>query len=274
MKNKQTKVDYKLFMIDADEVFCKLIRNNLDDIKSLEHLGYATNGISGFYSIMSAKPDIIMLDYILPEIDGIALLSRIVQIKDYKPYIIMFCGAGNDIIIQQILKNGANTCCAKPYSLEGIIIKVKQTIKHLDNINHPINISETRYISPKHAVYINDTTLILRKISMPPHIKGYHYFREAIVAVIENPKKLDNMMEDIYQVIAERHDSTINNVERIMRHAVEAAWNRCKVSVIEEVFGNTLNANKDKPSKVFFVAVLGAVVLLVVLYRFLFQSFG
>jgi two-component system response regulator (stage 0 sporulation protein A) len=76
------------------------------------------------------------------------------------------------------------------------------------------------------------------------------------VAVIENPSKLDNIMEEIYTPIAKKHGTTINNVERIMRHAVEASWNRCKVSVIAEVFGNTLNANKDKPSNRELIAML------------------
>ncbi len=248
--------NYKMFMVDADEIFCKIIRNITESIYKCEHIGYATNGISGQYSIMAARPDIIFLDYILPEMDGIALLSKIRAIDGYKPHIIMFCGSGNDLIVQQILKCGANTCCAKPYSLEGLIIKIKQIIKHLDDLNTPINIGETTLVTTKHIIYVNDTTIILRKISMPPHIKGYHYFREAIVSVVENPAILDNIMVKIYAVIAKRHNSTVNNVERIMRHAVEASWNRCKVSVIIEVFGNTLNENKDKPSNRELIAML------------------
>ena len=121
-------------MVDADNIFCKLIKNTLYDIKKCEYTGYATNGISGYYSIMAAKPDIIILDYILPELDGITLLNRIDKMENYYPYIIMFCGLGNEMIVQQVLINGANICCVQPYSIEEIISLIKQAIDILDSV--------------------------------------------------------------------------------------------------------------------------------------------
>ncbi len=260
MSRSKARKTYRIFMVDADIHYCKLIRDSFYNIKRCDYIGYASNGISGYYSILASKPDIIILDYILPELDGIKLLDKIREIDNYYPYIIMFCGLGNKIIIQQVIINGANECSIKPCSVEELSKIILNSITKLDiEPNQIINIP-VKIMSEKHFVYINEATLILRKISMPPHIKGYNYFRESIVDAIEDPTVVDNIMDKIYKKIADSNNTTANNVERVMRHAVEAAWNRCRLSIIDDIFGNTLNENKDKPSNKQVIAMLSDII--------------
>lgn len=248
---------YSIYIIDSDVDFCINLKERLSDFDNSSVLGYNASGLDALSFVENKKPDIILLDCCNTEdIKSEDILKKIRAINNYSPYIMIFCSADNDELIQSLSSSGADSFCAKPYSIEGILIKVNNIIKHLVKKESSYNTSELSIVSPKHNVYLNEVTLLLRRISMPPHIKGYHYFRQAIVSVIENPSKLDNIMDEIYTPIAKKYGTSINNVERIMRHAVEASWNRCKVSVIAEVFGNTLNANKDKPSNRELIAML------------------
>jgi two-component system response regulator (stage 0 sporulation protein A) len=248
---------YSIYLIDADEQFCINLKDCLSDLDNSIFLGYSTSSSDASNFIDKECPDIIVLDCCNPkDIRSTEILEKINKNHPYNPHILGFCSAGNDEEVQRLASLGIGTFCARPYGIECISIKVNNTIKQLIKKDSSSSTNDISIVSPKHNVYLNEVTLILRKISMPPHIKGYHYFRQAIVSVIENPSKLDNIMEEIYTPIAIKYDTTVNNVERIMRHAVEASWNRCKVSVIAEVFGNTLNANKDKPSNRELIAML------------------
>lgn len=257
MKKNEIDNKYSIYMVDADEEFCTTIKECISSLDNGQFVGYESKGEKALDIITKHKPNIILMDCCnITDIKSVDIISEINMIENYDPHIMVFCSAGDDKTVQILSNYGLCSFCAKPYSIEGILIKINNIIKLFVKRESPSNISESTIVSPKHNVYLNEVTLILRKISMPPHIKGYHYFRQAIVSVIENPSKLDNIMEEIYTPIAIKHDTSINNVERIMRHAVEASWNRCKVSVIAEVFGNTLNANKDKPSNRELIAML------------------
>ncbi len=102
----------------------------------------------------------------------------------------------------------------------------------------------------------------MRTMGIPPHISGYHYLREAIVLVAEDFNRIATMMNGVYKPIAYKNESTVSRVERSMRHAVEVACNRCRVHVLEEIFGNTISSEKDKPSNREFIAAFADKVLL------------
>ena len=102
----------------------------------------------------------------------------------------------------------------------------------------------------------NDVTKMIREIGIPAHIKGYQYIREGIVMSIKDPDILNYITKFLYPAIAKKYHTTTSSVERAIRHAIEVAWSRGKIEVIEEMFGYTVSAGKGKPTNSEFIALI------------------
>ncbi|MCH5267354.1 MAG: hypothetical protein J1E62_03330 [Lachnospiraceae bacterium] len=114
--------------------------------------------------------------------------------------------------------------------------------------------------SESHGKYTGDLemdiTNILLEIGMPAHIKGYQYIREGIMMSYADPNMLHYITKFLYPGIAKKYHTTSSSVERTIRHAIEVAWRRGNMETLEEVFGNTISANKGKPTNSEFMALL------------------
>jgi len=102
----------------------------------------------------------------------------------------------------------------------------------------------------------NDVTEIIREIGIPAHIKGYQYIREGIIMAINDMNMLNYITKLLYPSIAKKYKTTSSSVERAIRHAIEVAWGRGKIEVIEEMFGYTVSAGKGKPTNSEFIALI------------------
>jgi two-component system response regulator (stage 0 sporulation protein A) len=102
----------------------------------------------------------------------------------------------------------------------------------------------------------NDITNIIHEIGIPAHIKGYQYLREAIMMAVEDMDMLNCITKVLYPTIAKKFQTTSSRVERAIRHAIEVAWNRGKVEIIDELFGYTINNGKGKPTNSEFIALI------------------
>ena len=101
-----------------------------------------------------------------------------------------------------------------------------------------------------------DVTDMIHEIGVPAHIKGYQYLREAIMMSVEDMDMLNSITKILYPTIAKRFQTTPSRVERAIRHAIEVAWNRGKVEIIDELFGYTINNGKGKPTNSEFIALI------------------
>lgn len=102
----------------------------------------------------------------------------------------------------------------------------------------------------------NDVTKIIREIGVPAHIKGYQYIREGIMMAVKDQDILNYITKYLYPTIAKRYHTTTSSVERAIRHAIEVAWNRGKLDVIESLFGYSMNSGKGKPTNSEFIALI------------------
>jgi two-component system response regulator (stage 0 sporulation protein A) len=102
----------------------------------------------------------------------------------------------------------------------------------------------------------SDVTDIIRDIGIPAHIKGYQYIREGIIMSVKDANMLNYITKLLYPTIAKKYRTTSSSVERAIRHAIEVAWTRGKIEVIEEMFGYTVSAGKGKPTNSEFIALI------------------
>ncbi len=99
-------------------------------------------------------------------------------------------------------------------------------------------------------------TDVLHQMGIPAHIKGYHYLREAIILSLADEEMLESITKLLYPTIAERFDTTASRVERAIRHAIETAWDRGDIDVLNGMFGYTVSVGKGKPTNSEFIALI------------------
>ena len=88
------------------------------------------------------------------------------------------------------------------------------------------------------------------------HVKGYQYIRDAIILVVEEMNLLGAVTKELYPLIAEKYNTTPSRVERAIRHAIELAWDRGNVEMMNKFFGYTVNMDRGKPTNSEFIAMV------------------
>lgn len=239
-----------LIIVDDNTEFRNLLTKFLLADGQYDVIGLAENGESGYKLIDDLRPQVIILDLLMPDITGIDVFTSVRVIPGYRPEVFMYSAMQSDEIIQTVLALGIRGFFIKPFEMDIFVYRLNSYLGK-DTSEFKIDLPKK---TPLHKKYMIKATNILRKLGIPPHINGYKFLREAIVIAVEDFNKINTVMTNIYKPIAFMNNSTTNNVERAMRHAITSAWNRSRVYVLEELFGNTVDVNKDKPSNREFIA--------------------
>lgn len=225
-------------------------------------VGKADNGEDAYNMIMKTKPDVVLLDVIMPRMDGISVMEKVKKNENMKksPAFIMVTAAGSENMTADAFRVGANYYVMKPFSREIIIDKIRRVTRMKENsVPH----TEVRTVNPyiNKEEYMeqnleNDVTHMLHEIGIPAHIKGYQYLRDAIVASVQDHDMLSSVTKILYPTIAKRHQTTASRVERAIRHAIEVAWSRGRLETINDLFGYTVSTGKGKPTNSEFIALI------------------
>lgn len=97
---------------------------------------------------------------------------------------------------------------------------------------------------------------IMHQIGVPAHIKGYQYLREAIILSINDSEMMNSVTKLLYPTVAKTFKTTPSRVERVIRHAIEVAWDRGDVDVLSSYFGYTIQNSRGKPTNSEFIAMI------------------
>ena len=186
--------------------------------------------------ITNTTPDIVLLDVIMPHLDGLGVLENINKIKcDKKPICIMLSAVGQDKITQKAITLGAEYYVVKPFDIE-ILIKRMRELKFYKPTQQN-NVFLTRETKPQYIELPKDSekreenlealvTNVIHEVGVPAHIKGYQYLREAIMMVVNDIDVINQITKSLYPQIASKFATTPSRVERAIRHAIEVAWRK------------------------------------------------
>ena len=102
----------------------------------------------------------------------------------------------------------------------------------------------------------------MKELGVPYGNYGHDYLVEAVGMVIDNPKFIHNATRShgLYQVVAEKVNSTPSRVSRAIRHSIESMWERGDLDVLQHHFGNTIDPNKCKPTNTEAIACIASIV--------------
>lgn len=222
-------------------------------------VGKAGNGEDLIEIIREKKPDVVLLDIIMPKLDGLTVMDRVNQDSNLrKPAFIVISAVSQEKMTEDAFELGADYYILKPFDNETVVNRIKRVrTRQLRNASKTKKISA--YESQKAYMEHNletDVTNIIHEVGVPAHIKGYQYLRDAIIMSVNDMEMLNSITKILYPTIAKRHQTTPSRVERAIRHAIEVAWSRGKMDTIEELFGYTVSGGKGKPTNSEFIALI------------------
>ena len=247
-------------IVDDNERMVTLLENIVNEDEEMEVVGTSSDGVSAIQMIQEKSPDVVLLDLIMPKLDGLEVLQKIngeITLKK-KPEFIVISAIGQENITEDAFGLGASYFIMKPFENDVLLNKVRQLrktkkYKSVHNKYHAVNEAATVYM-PRNLE--NDVTNIIHEIGVPAHIKGYQYLRDAIIMAIENREVINSITKVLYPTIAKLNSTTSSRVERAIRHAIEVAWSRGKMDTINELFGYTIHTGKGKPTNSEFIALI------------------
>lgn len=257
----------KISVLIADDnmEFATTLKKYFDQKDNMEVMAIAKDGNEAFEMIVNYKPDVVLLDVIMPHLDGIGVLEKInnTNLEKY-PFCVMISAVGQDKVTAQAISLGAQYYVVKPFDIEVLIKRIEELKSYqVPNNNSSIVVKEpkTNYINiPKFEKKEENlealVTNIIHEVGVPAHIKGYQYLREAIMMVVDDIDMINQITKQLYPEIAMKYKTTSSRVERAIRHAIEVAWGRGKLEATESIFGYTVNANKGKPTNSEFIAMI------------------
>ena len=244
------------------------VRNSLTEyfqnVPDIELVGTAENGEEGYKQICNLKPDVAILDIVMPRLDGLGLLERLAQNQSCaNTCYIMYSAIGNDKVTQKAISLGAHYYIMKPCNDYAVIADRIRQLYSFMNIPASIqSISKSNGIAKNMNMPIDENNLesvitdIIHDIGVPAHIKGYHYLRDAIIMAVNDMDVLNAITKILYPTVAKKYQTTSSRVERAIRHAIEVAWSRGKLDTLDELFGYTVSTGKGKPTNSEFIALI------------------
>ena len=245
---------------DDNERMVRLVGDIVRSDEELQVIGTAKDGVEAYELIKTAEPDVVLLDIVMPKMDGLGVMEKVNKDSTIKkhPAFIMISAIGQEKITEDAFRLGADYYIMKPFDNDMVISRIKDVKNR--NVARP---SEVRKVQPyekreelKERNLEADVTAIIHEIGVPAHIKGYQYLREAIIMSVNDIDMLNSITKILYPTIAKKFQTTPSRVERAIRHAIEVAWSRGKMDTIDALFGYTINNGKGKPTNSEFIALI------------------
>lgn len=269
------KEKISVLIADDNKEFCNILNDYLLNQSDIFVVGIARDGIEALRLIEEKKPDLVVLDIIMPHLDGLGVLERLNNMNLTNiPRIIILSAVGQDKITQRAITLGADYYVVKPFDMEVFIKRIREMFNNVIATTNDqgssarfkdIEVSRASSSFSNASVgYTNNAPLdlegeitsIIHEIGVPAHIKGYMYLREAITMVVNNIELLSAVTKELYPSIAKKYNTTASRVERAIRHAIEVAWSRGQVDTINKIFGYTIHNSKGKPTNSEFIAMI------------------
>lgn len=241
---------------DDNERILDMLGEIIEQDKDLNLVGKANNGEDIYRLIKEKTPDVVLLDLIMPKLDGLSVMEKVnsdIHITK-RPEFIIVTAVGQERITEDAFRKGASYYVMKPFQNDMIVRRIKDA-----GSGHTAAApSKTLESGIKKKEYNLETrvTDMIHEIGIPAHIKGYHYLRDAIIMAVDDMDVLNAITKVLYPTIAKMHKTTASRVERAIRHAIEVAWSRGKLDTLDELFGYTVSNGKGKPTNSEFIALI------------------
>ncbi|OLN32173.1 sporulation transcription factor Spo0A [Desulfosporosinus metallidurans] len=264
----------RVLLADDNREFVEIVKEFIERQEDMSLVGVAYNGNEALELIFREEPHVVLLDIIMPHLDGLGVLEKL-QNAVQRPKIIVLTAFGQESMTQRAVSLGANYYILKPFELETLGKRIRQlqddftdafsgtpmtntmTDGKNNSSSHVSNSQISNGILPPTTKNLEvEVTRMIHQMGVPAHVKGYQYLRDAIVSVVLNISLLGAVTKELYPMIAAKYQTTPSRVERAIRHAIELAWDRGNIDFMNRFFGYTINVDRGKPTNSEFIAMV------------------
>jgi two-component system response regulator (stage 0 sporulation protein A) len=241
---------YKAILADNNRDYLRLLSGFLEETGLFEIQDYAFDGKQAMELTRDFKPHLLVFDLIMPIFDGFAVIEELKQGGyDAQTKFVMTTAVGLDFVMKKAQSHDVDYVFLKPFDKDVFKRRILELMEHKKPRIHALDFNEDH--DPETIV-----TKHIKAIGITANIKGYRYLRDAILLVYNDFDLMSRLTTGLYVMVATKYNSTPQRVERAMRHAIETAWNRGNLDVLEDFFGYTIVEARGKPTNGEFIAML------------------
>lgn len=252
----------KIVVVDDNKDLTDILCEYLSGFEEFEIAGTAGNGFDAIEVIKVQEPDIVIMDIVMPNMDGLGVLENLKNIHMIKrPQFIMLSAIGQDKTIQIALSLGAEFFVVKPFDMNDLVSRIKQ----LQLLRHPkvkeTNRADDMILSDNlklNKIIEPGVANILDEMGMPSHLKGYKYLKYAIMMVLKDLTAINSVTKLIYTSVADEYKATPTRVERAMRNAIEITWCKGNIKYIDSIFAAHLVGGNLRPTNSQFIIMIAS----------------
>lgn len=238
----------KILIADDDRLFAMALEEYFSSYDYYHVCGVADNGQKALEMVEKTSPDIIILDLVMPHLDGIGVLEKMPSLSLNKmPQIIFITSFAQANLTKKAMELGAAYYMMKPFEMDTLEKRIRQLGEFAET---------PTLLMPRGTSLEVEITRILHQMGVPAHVKGYQYLRDAIGLVTDEINLMGAVTKELYPMIADKYNTTASRVERAIRHAIELAWDRGNVELMNKYFGYTINIERGKPTNSEFIAMV------------------
>ncbi|MDO4539733.1 MAG: sporulation transcription factor Spo0A [Syntrophomonadaceae bacterium] len=246
-----------MLIADDNREFCNVLKSFFGGSEDFELAAICNNGLEVIEQLAQLEVDVLILDLIMPYMDGIGVLEKLNEKTDKaRPKVIILTAFGQEGVTQKAVRLGADYYILKPFDLQVLAERVRQLVSNDSGMSEQ---GAQIFVAPRVQQPKNlevEVTKIIHEIGVPAHVKGYQYLRDAIILVVNDMNFLGAVTKELYPAIALKYDTTSSRVERAIRHAIELAWDRGDMDRMYRLFGYTISGDKGKPTNSEFIAII------------------
>ena len=239
----------KTLIADSNEDFCRSLADTLTRNGSCEICGTAYDGVTAAELLAAKRPDVLIMDLMLPRMDGMALLKQASRMER-PPTVLVLSAFATDYVSAMTAALGASYLMLKPCECSAVAERIEEVRAARSAMPGPL---PRKTAAPDIEAMV---TNIIHEIGVPAHIKGYQYLREAIIIAVNDMEVINAITKVLYPQVAKTFSTTPSRVERAIRHAIEVAWDRGDLDTLQRFFGYTVSNTKGKPTNSEFIALI------------------
>ena len=236
----------KVVAVDDNEAVLGSVKNYFKDSESINVVAVFNNGAEAlkYLTNNSKEYDLLLIDILLPQVDGIKILEDL-KAKGIEKKIIVLSSFKDDFSIRRIQMLNANYYMLKPMDLSILESRMLELFEHSNNLKYKETINVEVEVSS-----------LLHDLGIPSHVRGYRYIRDGVMLLYESTSMVNLVTKDIYPIIAKKYDTTTTRVERAIRHAIEISWMRGDIKLMEDLFGNSIDFDRSRPTNAEFLTTI------------------
>lgn len=204
--------------------------------------------------IINSRPDVVIMDAQMPNLDALEVLNCLNKSNVKLPIIVVVTNYDYPFLEKEVIEAGAKYYMVRPFEARTLANRINSLT---NNLSKELKVLSYGADEPVFKGDLEQTvTDVIHQIGIPAHIKGYHYLRTAIMISVDDSEMINSVTKLLYPTVAKKYSTTSSRVERAIRHAIEIAWDRGDIEVLNGIFGFTVNSLRGKPTNSEFIALI------------------